>query len=168
MSKPSAVVQFQESAAGLPVPMDMTDILKFQAQLEDIAVINNMNAALYMRDFLKAKELATSYTAKLMFQYEQARNETKRQYALAYLERSQAYIKEKGLKDTDETKKQYVQIDASYQKAKDAEDMFAALLELLSQKISTFERAHDDARKILESTRDPRGSAAALPSGRDT
>lgn len=158
---------YQEPKAGLPVPMDMTDIYKWEAMAEELTSVNSLNGPFYMREFLKAKEICSSYYCRLMFDYEQARNKTKQEYALAYLERSEIYIKDKGLKSTDETKKQFVAIDRRYQEAKDREDMMKALVTLMGNKTDKFQALHDDAKKIFDSTRDPRGSITGLPSGRD-
>ena len=160
-------VLYQEPKAGLPVPMDMSDIYKWESMVDQLTNINSINGPYYMREFLKAKEVCSSYYCKLIFDLEQARNRTKTEYALSYLERSQEYIKFKGLKDTDETKKQYVQIDRAYQAAKDHEDMLKALATLLGNKVDKFQTAHDDAKKIFDSSRDPRGSLPAVPTSRD-
>ncbi len=157
-----------EPKAGYPVPIDMTDIYRFEVMIQDIVNINAMNGPFYMREFLKAKELASSYYCRLLFDYEQAKNRTKTEFALAYLERSEDYIKTRGLKATDETKKQYVAIDASYNKAKDTEDRLKALVTLLGNKLDKFQSAHDDAKKIFDVSRDPSGSRPAIPSGRDS
>lgn len=160
-------LSYQEPGAGMPVPLDMTDIYKWENMVDELAQVNSMNGPFYMKEFLKAKETCSSYYCRLIYDHEQAKNRTKTEYALSYLERSQVYIREKGLKDTDETKKQYVQIDEAYMKAKDIEDMLKALVTLMGNKVDKFQSAHDDAKKIFDSTRDPRGSLPSIPSGKD-
>lgn len=158
------VEKYQEHKAGMPVPMDMSEIYKYEALVEDLAGVNLMNGPFYMREFLKAKELASSFYCRLLFDYEQARNRTRTEQALAYLERSEDYIKARGLKSTDETKKQYVAIDKGYQAAKDKEDMLKALVTLMENKVYKFQAAHDDAKKIFDSLREPRGSISSAQS----
>lgn len=158
---------FTEPAAGLPVPMEMTDIYKWESMIEEMTGVNSMNGPFYMREFLKAKDVCSSYYCRLMYDFEQAKNRTKMEIALSYLERSREYIRKNELKDTDETKKQYVQIDTQYNKAKDVEDMLKALVTLMGNKVDKFQSAHDDVKKIFDSTRDPRGSLPSMPSGVD-
>jgi len=160
-------VPYTEPQAGLGIPANMRDIYQWESMIEEIPRVNSMNGPFYMREFLKAKEVTSSYYCKLMYQYEQAKNKTKIEFALSYLERSQGYIKANGLKDTDETKKQYVQIDAAYNAAKDNEDMLKALVTLMGNKVDKFQSAHDDVKKIFDSARDPRGSLPSIPSGKD-
>lgn len=161
------IYSYSEPKAGMPVPMDMTDIYAYEAMVEEITGVNGVNGPFYMREFLKAKELSSSYYCRLMFDYEQARNKTKEEYALAYLERSETYIRERNLKATDETKKNYVLIDRRYQEAKDREDMLKALVTLMGNKVDKFQAAHDDAKRIYSQAGDPRGSLPGLPSSKD-
>jgi len=158
---------YSEPKAGMPVPMDMAEIYRYESLVEELTSVNLLNGSFYMREFLKAKELASSFYCKLLFDYEQARNRTKTEYALAYLERSEDYIKSRNLKSTDETKKQYVSIDKQYQSAKDQEDMLKALTTLMENKVYKFQSAHDDAKKIFDSLREPRGSVSGAQSHRD-
>lgn len=155
-------------ASGLAVPLDMTDIYRYEALIGHLPSINSMNGAYYMQQFLAAKELTSSLYCKVMFDYERAKKKAKEEYAVAYLERSNDYMTKNNLKSTDETKKQYCEIDRGYQVAKDQENFLKALLTLLEGKVYTFQSAHDDAKKIYDSTRDPRGSLPAMPSGRDS
>ena len=158
---------FSPSQSGLHVPLNMTDIYRYESMFEEITRINSMNGPFYMQEFLKGKELASSFLCKLIFEYEQAKNNTKEAYAIAYLEKSEEYLKVRNIKPTDEAKKQYVQIDESYKGAKDKEDALKALMTLMSNKMDALQAAHDDAKKVFDQSRDPRGSAMALPQGRD-
>lgn len=147
----------------LPLTLDMGAVWNYEHMIEDLSMVNSMNGPLYMREFLKAKELVSSIYSKLILDYERAKNETKKQYALAYLERSQDYIKARSLKDTDETKKQYVQIDNHYQKAKDEEDALRAMITLIGNKVDKFQNAYEATKKIFENSSDPRGSRVGMP-----
>ena len=162
-----APVTYSEHQSGLPVPIDMTDIFKYEAMIEDITKINSINGPLYMQEFLKAKELASSFFCKLLLDYERAKNRRKEAEAVAYLEKSEEYLKTKGLKSTDGAKQHYVQIDPEFQKAKNEEDCLKALVTLFESKVFKFQAAHDDAKKIYDQSKDPRGSLPSIPSGRD-
>lgn len=163
----SSLPTYLDQPAGLAVPLDMSHVYRYEQLVLQLPQVNNINAPMYMMEFLKAKELTSTFYCKLLLDYERAKNKTKEENALAYLERSQDYIKNRGLKDTDETKKQYVQIDPRYKQAKDQEDMLKALVTLIGNKVDKFQAAHDDTKKIYDQTRDPRGYGASLPSKRD-
>jgi hypothetical protein len=160
--------KYVEPRAGLPVPMDMTEILHYQSMIAELTNVNNINGPLYMREFLKAKELATSFYCRLLFDYEQSKKTRKEAEAIAYLEKSVDYLKARNIKETDAAKNAYVQIDDAAKGAKDVEDMLKALLTMFEHKIASFQAAHDDAKKIYDSTKDPRGGLPSIPSGRDS
>jgi len=163
----SMVPSYLNQSSALQVGLDMTEIYKYEHMIEDIAIVNSMNGPLYMKEFLKAKELVSSVFSKLVLDYERAKNETKKQYALAYLERSREYITAKGLKDTDETKKQYVSIDPGYQKAKEEEDQLRAMSTLIGNKVDKFQNAYEATKKIFETSGNAFGSRSSLPSRSD-
>lgn len=160
--------QKSPQSSRLPMPIDMTEVYQYEALLGEIVRVNTMNGPLYLQETLRGKDAISNFVSKLTFDYEQARNRTKQACAIAYLEKSEDYIKAKGLKSTDETKKQYVQIDPEYMKAKNEEDMLNALLILMENKMGTMQSAHDDVRAMYKSQADGRGSSLALPQGRDT
>jgi hypothetical protein len=158
---------YKEPSAGMPVPLDMTAIFEYEQMIHAIATINNINGAFYMREFLNAKDLASSYYCRLMYDFERAKNKAKEAYAIAYLVNSEEYLKEKGVKSTDEAKKQYSQLDPAYQAAKDNQDKLEALVTLMGNKVKKFQDAHDDVKKIFDHTRDLNRSITGAASGRD-
>lgn len=158
---------YQEPKGGLQLPLDMTEIYRYQAMLEELPHVNSITGPLYMREFAAAADMASSFYSRITLDRDQAANKVKEEQALAYLERSEDYIKAKGLKSTDETKKQYVQIDPNYKKAKDILDVLNAIMTLLESKMKRFQDAHDDAKKIFDKSADSRGSTPAMPSSKD-
>lgn len=158
---------YEPPMGGMPLPIEMAPLLKFDALIENIVSINNMNAAFYMREFLKAQEMANSFYCRVMMDHEGARDRSKKMGAIAYLDKSLDYLKAHDRKATDEACKQYVFIDADYTAARDEEACLKALTEFLKNKIDKFQSAHDDAKKIYDQTRDPRGSMTGAPSGRN-
>ena len=103
-----------------------------------------------------------------MYDFEQAKNVARRAQAVAYLVNSEEFLKQKGIKSTDESKKQYVQLDSEYIAAKDNQDKFEALMTLMQNKVKKFQDAHDDVKKIYDHTRDANRSITGNSSGRDT
>lgn len=163
----SEIPAYLNQSSVMQLTLDMTSIYQYENLVEDIAVVNSMNGPLYMKEFLKAKELTSSIYSKLILDFERSKNETKKQYALAYLERSEDYIKSRNLKSTDETKKQYVQIDQQYQAAKDGEDMLRALITLVGNKVDKFQNAYEASKKIFENAGNPMGGRSSLPMRKD-
>lgn len=158
---------YKEPQSGLHVPVNMTEIYEYEKMIHAIATINNLNGAFYMREFLNAKELASSFYCRLMYDYEQSKNKAREAQAIAYLEKADEYLKEKNIKSTDEAKKQYVQIDPDYKAAKDRQDMVEALMTLMQNKVKKFQDAHDDVKKIYDHTRDANRSITGAASGKD-
>lgn len=156
---------YKEPEAGMPVPLDMTQIYEYEQMVHAIATINNMNGAFYMREFLNAKELASSFYCRLMYNFEQAKNKAREAAAVAYLVNADEYLKEKAIKSTDEAKKQYIQIDPAYKRAKDNQDKYEALMTLMQNKVKKFQDAHDDVKKIFDHTRDANRSITGNVSG---
>lgn len=162
------VSSYEPPAGGMPLPLEMQGLLKYEALVESLTTINNMNAPFYMREFLKAKELANTFYCRVMMDFEMAKDRSAKAKALAYLDTAPEWLEKKGRKVTDEGCKQYALIDTQYLKSREEEACLKALTEFLRNKMEKFQSAHDDAKKIYDQTRDPRGSTVALPSGRDS
>lgn len=158
---------YKEPTAGMHVPVNMTEIYEYEKMVHAIATINNMNGAFYMREFLNAKELASSYYCRLMYDFEQAKNKAREAAAIAYLVNADEYLKERGIKSTDEAKKQYIQIDPDYKLFKDRQDQYEALMTLMQNKVKKFQDAHDDVKKIYDLTRESQRSISGNSSGKD-
>jgi hypothetical protein len=160
-------LQTQQNRAGFLVPMDMTEILEFDQMLGQISTINHMNGAFYMEQFLRAKELASSYFCKAVFEYEQVRDEVKKRAAIAYLEKAPSALEKTGRKPTDEACKRFVEMDEEYLQSRQKEAYYKSLTEFLRQKMEAFQAAHDDAKAIYRGSTEPFGGRSALPSGKD-
>jgi len=161
-------VSFSEPDGGMPLPLEMRELLKYEGFIENIVSINNLNAPFYMREFLKAKELANSFYCRVMMDYEMSKDRSAKAKAIAYLDTAPEWLDKRNRKATDEGCKQYALIDPNYLKSREEEACLKALTEFLKNKMEKFQSAHDDAKKIYDQTRDPRGSVSGLPSGRDS
>jgi len=160
-------VSFSEPEGGMPLPLEMRGLLKYEGLIENLVTINNMNAPFYMREFLKAKELANSFYCRVMMDFELAKDRAAKAKAIAYLDTAPDWLEKRNRKVTDEGCKQYALIDTQYLKAREEEACLKALTEFLRNKMEKFQSAHDDAKKIYDQTRDPRGSLTGLASGKD-
>lgn len=162
------VSSYEQPSGGMPLPLEMHSLLKYEAMVDNIASINNMNAPFYMREFLKAKELSNTFYCRVMMDFEMAKDRSAKAKAIAYLDTATEWLEKRGRKVTDEGCKQYALIDAQYLKAREEEACLKALTEFLKNKMEKFQSAHDDAKKIYDQTRDPRGSITGMASGKDS
>jgi hypothetical protein len=69
--------------------------------------------------------------------------------AIAYLDRAGDYLKNRGIKDTSEARKQYVEIDDDVHAAIDLKAKATAMVTFLKNKLQTFRCAHDDIKKMV-------------------
>lgn len=159
---------FSEPEGGMPLPLEMRELLKYEGLIENIVSINNLNAPFYMREFLKAKELANSFYCRVLMDYEMSKDRSAKAKAVAYLDTAPEWLEKRNRKVTDEGCKQYALIDPIYLKSREEESCLKALTEFLKNKMEKFQSAHDDSKKIYDQTRDPRGTASSLPSGKDS
>lgn len=68
--------------------------------------------------------------------------------AVAYLDRSTDFLQSKGLKDTSEARKQYVEMDPDVVRLRNKKAMLEAFSSMLKNKLSVLKQAHDDLKKI--------------------
>lgn len=145
------------------LPQDMTEIVQYDRLAEDLVSVNAMSGPMYMRDFLKAKDIAARFHAKAVFEFEQAKDISKKVWAVAKLDRAPAVLQTKGLKVTDGNCEAYADQDAEYMAARNVEAYWKALAIYLDKKVEKFTSAHDDAKKIYDKTADPKGASLGLP-----
>jgi len=128
--------------------VDITRLAHYVNKIQELSSINKMMAPVYLQDFIMGQDVAANLLAKAI----QADSKTKAKLEFAesqaYLERAADYLNSKGIKDTSEARKQYVNIDPDVVKAKDDHAMTEALVSLLKSKLSQLRQAHDDLKKI--------------------
>jgi len=165
LSSPSL---YHEHPAGMPVPLDMTALYAIERQMNDITRTNSITGPLLMQSFLRGMELAASFLARLTFDYEQAKTKTKEAYSIAILDKADGELEKRKLKSTEENRKAVALLDADYRTSKNQEDLLKALVTLMENKLSRYEHAHNDVKKIYDKSPEPRGSSGSLPSSKDT
>lgn len=148
------------SVSNIKLPIDMTDILSFQELVEDISNVTKIKGPYFMQQMLKAKDLAANYLSRVTYEYEKAKDQSRRKSSLAYLEKASDYLLKRGRKITEEACKRYAEIDEEYLKARDNEIYYKVLTEYMKMKLDYFSNAHDDAKKIYGESEDGYGSIA--------
>ena len=128
--------------------IDVTKIVEYTKKLREIGSINKMMAPVYLRDFIVAYDITnTMYSAAIRCDIEaQASLDTAR--SIAYLDRAGDYLRSKGIKESSEARKQYVDIDEGVIKASELKAKTTALCAFLKNKLQEFRMAHDDVKKM--------------------
>lgn len=105
--------------------------------------------ASYLRDFIEGQDIAGQLLAKSVQADIKAKARLEQAEAIAYLDRASDYLASKGIKDSTESRKRYVDIDEDVIAAKDHKAKTEALVSLMKNKLSVLRQAHDDLKKIL-------------------
>lgn len=132
----------------IPVKVDVTRLAQYVNKIQELSSINKMMAPTYLQDFIIGQDVAAGLLAKAMQADSKAKTRVEQAESIAYLDRAKDYLEQKGIKDTSEARKQYVNIDADVLKAKDERAGTEALVYLLKSKQSQLRQAHDDLKKI--------------------
>lgn len=132
----------------LPIKVDITQLAEYVNKIEDLASISKMMAPSYLRDFIVGQDRAAALLAKAVQVDNKAKAALEFAESTAYLENAKAFLDAKGIKDTSEARKQYVNIDPIVVEAKDRKAMTEAMVVLLKSKLSELRQAHDTLKKI--------------------
>jgi hypothetical protein len=128
--------------------MDITQLASYVNKIGELSSVSKMMAPVYLRDFIQGQDVATTLYAKAVKADAKAKARLEYVESIAYLENAKAYLEAKGIKDTSEARKQYVNIDSDVVEAKDQKAQTEALVILLRGKISELKQAHDDLKKV--------------------
>lgn len=129
--------------------IDVTSLAEYLEKVKDIASINKMMGATYLRDFIQGQDVAGALLAKAIQADVKAKSRLEQAEAIAYLDKASEYLREKNIKDSSEARKRYVDIDPDVMTAKDNKAKAEALVSLLKNKLSILRQSHDDVKKIL-------------------
>lgn len=129
--------------------VDITRLAEYINKIEDMATISKMIAPVYLRDFIVGQDVAATLLAKAVQTDNKAKATLEYAESIAYLENAKVYLDSKGIKDTSEARKQFVNIDPEVIKAKDQKAMTEAMVVLLKSKCSELRQAHDTLKKIV-------------------
>jgi hypothetical protein len=129
--------------------LDVTKLVEYSRKIKDIGSLNNMMAPQYLRDFIIAQDYTSSMLAGAVRCDLEAQGALDTAKSIAYLDRAGEYLEKKGIKDTSEARKQYVDLDEDVRHAADLKAKTAALVVFLKNKYQTFRQAHDDIKKMV-------------------
>jgi len=129
--------------------IDVTTLAVYLGKVREIASVNKMMGATYLRDFIEGQDVAGQLLAKAVQADIRAKSKLEQAEAIAYLDHASDYLTSKGIKDSSEARKRYVDIDHDVLTAKDNKAKTEALVSLMKNKLSVLRQAHDDLKKIL-------------------
>lgn len=129
--------------------IDVTRLAVYLDKIKEIASINKMMGATYLRDFIEGQDVAGVMLARAIREDAKAKAKLEQAEAIAYLDNASDYLKSKGIKDSSEARKRYVDVDENVISAKDKKAQTEALVSLMKNKLSVLRQAHDDLKKIL-------------------
>jgi DNA polymerase II small subunit/DNA polymerase delta subunit B len=128
--------------------VDITLLAQYINKIQELSSVNKMMAPTYLRDMIVGQDVAANLLAKAMQTDSKAKSKVEYAESIAYLERARDYLENRGIKDTSEARKQYVNIDQDVMAAKENRAMTEALVSLLKSKLSQLRQCHDDLKKI--------------------
>lgn len=129
--------------------VDITRLATYLSKVKEIASINKMMGATYLRDFIEGQDVAGQLLAKAVQEDIKAKAKLEQAEAIAYLDYASDYLKSKNIKDSSEARKRYVDIDDGVIAAKEHKAKTEALVSLMKNKLSVLRQSHDDLKKIL-------------------
>jgi len=131
--------------------IDVTKLVEYTKKINDIGSLNNMMAPTYLRDFIIAQDYTSTMLAQAVRYDLDAQSALDTAKSIAYLDRAGDHLEGKGIKDTAESRKQYVDIDEDVKMAKALKAKTAALVVFLKNKYFSFRQSHDDVKKMVYS-----------------
>ena len=129
--------------------VDITKLVIYVNKVQELSSTNKMMAPAYLRDMIVGQDVAANLLAKAMQADSRAKAKLDFVESVAYLEKASEYLEKRGIKDTSEARKQYINIDPDVVTAKDAKASSEALVYLLRSRQSELRQAHDDLKKII-------------------
>src|ERR1017187_8941940 len=95
----------------LTVKVDVTKLAEYVNKIQELSSISKMIAPAYLQHYIIGQDVAAGLLAKAMQADSRAKAKAEYSESVAYLDRAKDYLESKGIKDTSEARKQYVNID---------------------------------------------------------
>ena len=135
--------------SGQVTSVDITSLAQYLEKVKDLSSINKMMGPTYLKYFIEGQDVAGSMLAKAVQSDIKAKAHLDKVESIAYLDKAADYLKERGIKDSSEARKRYVDVDPEVLEAKDHKAKTEALVHLLKSKLSVLRQSHDALKKIL-------------------
>lgn len=128
--------------------VDVTKLAEFTNKIKDIGTLNKMMAPIYMRDFILAYDLTNNLLSMVIKCDIEASTALDTARSIAYLDKAGDFLKTRGIKDSSEARKQYIDLDEDVIRASNIRAKTQAMTSFLKNKMQEFRLAHDDVKKI--------------------
>ena len=132
----------------LALNVDITQLAFYLEKANNIASVSKMMVGVYLQDLIKGQDIAGALLAKAVQADIKAKSKLEYAESMAYLDKASDYLQSKGIKDSSEARKRYVDIDEDVLIAKDKKAQTEALVSLIKNKLSILRQSHDDLKKI--------------------
>ena len=132
----------------LTLNLDITQLALYLEKANNIASVSKMMVGVYLQDLIKGQDIAGALLAKAVQADIKAKSRLDYAESIAYLDKASDYLQSKGIKDSSEARKRYVDIDEDVLAAKDKKAQTEALVSLIKNKLSILRQSHDDLKKI--------------------
>lgn len=128
--------------------VDITQLAVFLEKANQIASVPKMMVGVYLQDLIKGQDIAGHLLARAVQADIKAKSRVEYAESIAYLDKAGEYLQSKGIKDSSEARKRYIDIDEDVLSAKDKKAQTEALVTLLKGKLSVLRQSHDDLKKL--------------------
>ena len=128
---------------------DMKRVAHYINKIQQLDKIKRMDGSSYLKDFIDGQDLINDLLLEANKSESIAKSNLDQAESIAYLDRANDYLQAKGIKDTADARKRYVNIDEDVKKAVDEKAKAEAMVTFLKGKLSVLKQAHDDLKKIL-------------------
>lgn len=132
--------------------LDVTKLAEYSNKVAELHKVNKMNAPMYLRDFIQGMDVANTMLAHAIKLHGQAEAKLKTAEAIAYLDKAGDYLQSKGIKDSSEARKRYIDIDEDVIKMRNEVARTEAMMVFLKNKHQEMRCAHDDIKKSVYDT----------------
>ena len=134
--------------------IDMSKLNDYVRKLSTIEEASNTNLApTMMRDFIMAQDLASVMLARATQAEMMAKAAVETAEAIALLDKSDDFFKQRDQKPTADLRKAYVALDPDVAAAKDLHAKSVAMVTILKSRVYEFKSALDSVRQIYKDTK---------------
>ena len=128
--------------------INLVALVKYVDKISEITSVTKYNASLFMRDFIVAQDVSSTLLSTAIMCEARAKSQLDTAKAVALLDKSEEYFKEKGQKPTQDLRSAYVDLDSDVCEAKDLLARASATASFLKNKIYEFKSAFEATKQI--------------------
>ncbi len=128
--------------------IDVTQLVAYTKKLAEIGSFNKMLAPVLMQDFIVAMDVANTMYRRALRCDSQADNAISVAKSIAFFDKASDFLKAKGVKESAEARKAYIDQDPDVVAAREVKAQSEALVAFMRNKIQEFRMAYEAVKKI--------------------